>query len=144
VPGVSAIGALLLLVFYVFAVITTKLFGSAFSDWFGTIGGSMFTLFQVMTLESWSMGIVRPVMETYSWAWIVFVAFIFLSTFTVLNLFIAIIIDSMQTLHEAEQQEAVEEVSDVVHDEHRRRAMEFEELKREMQEIKALLKDTKP
>ena len=144
VPGVGAIGALLLLVFYVFAVITTKLFGSAFPDWFGTIGGSMFTLFQVMTLESWSMGIVRPVMETYSWAWIVFVAFIFLSSFTVLNLFIAIIIDSMQTLHEAEQQEAVEEVSDVVHDEHRRRAMEFEELKREMQEIKALLKETKP
>lgn len=144
VPGVGAIGALLLLVFYVFAVITTKLFGAAFPDWFGTIGGSMFTLFQVMTLESWSMGIVRPVMEAYAWAWIVFVSFIFLSSFTVLNLFIAIIIDSMQTLHEAEQQETVGEVSEVVHDEHRRRSMEFEELKREMQEIKAMLKETKP
>lgn len=144
VPGVGAIGALLMLVFYVFAVITTKLFGAAFPDWFGTIGGSMFTLFQIMTLESWSMGIVRPVMETYSWAWAVFVSFIFLSSFTVLNLFIAIIIDSMQTLHEKEQQETVGEVADVVHDEHRRRAMEFEELKREMREIKTLLKETRP
>lgn len=144
VPGVGAIGVLLLLVFYVFAVITTKLFGAAFPDWFGTIGNSMYTLFQVMTLESWSMGIVRPVMLVYSWAWVVFVSFIFLSSFTVLNLFIAIIIDSMQTLHETEQQETVDEVADVVHDEHRRRAMEFEELRREMQEIKALLKETKP
>jgi voltage-gated sodium channel len=143
VPGVGAIGALLMLVFYVFAVITTKLFGAAFPDWFGTIGGSMFTLFQIMTLESWSMGIVRPVMETFSWAWVVFVSFIFLSSFTVLNLFIAIIIDSMQTLHEKEQQETVGEVADVVHDEHRRRAMEFEELKREIQEIKTLLKETR-
>ena len=135
VPGVGAIGALLLLVFYVFAVIATKLFGSDFPDWFGTIGESMYTLFQVMTLESWSMGIVRPVMEVYSWAWIVFVAFIVLSSFTVLNLFIAIIIDSMQTLHETE----TGEVSAVVHDEHARRTAEFEELRREIRELKAMI-----
>jgi voltage-gated sodium channel len=144
VPGVGAIAALLLLGFYVFAVIATKLFATQFPDWFGTIGDSMYTLFQIMTLESWSMGIVRPVMEVYPWAWMVFVSFIFLSSFTVLNLFIAIIIDSMQTLHETEQHETVEEVSGVVHDEHRRRAMEFEELHREMQEIKKLLKDRQP
>ncbi len=143
VPGVGAIGALLLLVFYVYAVICTKLFGAAFPDWFGSIGDSMYTLFQIMTLESWSMGIVRPVMEVYSWAWLVFVAFIVMSSFTVLNLFIAIIIDSMQTLHETEQHETVDEVSGVVHDEHRQRAMEFEELRREMQEIKELLRERK-
>ena len=141
VPGVGSIGALLLLVFYVFAVITTKLFGSAFPDWFGTIGESMFTLFQIMTLESWSMGVVRPVMDVYSWAWIVFVAFIVLSSFTVLNLFIAIIIDSMQTLHDTEKDETVSEMSDVVHGEHLDRAAEFRELKREMEEIKALLRE---
>ena len=142
-PGVGAIGALLLLVFYVYAVICTKLFGAAFPDWFGSIGDSMYTLFQIMTLESWSMGIVRPVMEVYSWAWLVFVVFIVMSSFTVLNLFIAIIIDSMQTLHETEQHETVDEVSGVVHDEHRQRAMEFEELRREMQEIKELLRERK-
>ena len=143
VPGVGAIGALLLLVFYVYAVISTKLFGAAFPDWFGSIGDSMYTLFQIMTLESWSMGIVRPVMEVYSWAWMVFVAFIVMSSFTVLNLFIAIIIDSMHTLHETEQHETVDEVSGVVHGEHRQRAMEFEELRREMQEIKELLRERK-
>ena len=54
----------------------TKMFGSAFPEWFGTIGASAYTLFQVMTLESWSMGIVRPVMEVYSYAWVFFVPFI--------------------------------------------------------------------
>ena len=141
VPGVGAIGALLLLVFYVFAVITTKLFGASFPDWFGTVGASMYSLFQIMTLESWSMGIVRPVMEVHSWAWIVFVCFIVLSSFTVLNLFIAIIIDSMQTLHETEQQQTVGEMTEVVHDEHRQRTAEYEELRRELQEIRRLLRE---
>ena len=96
VPAVGAIIALLLLVFYVFSVITTTLFGQDFPVYFGTIGKSMFTLFQIMTLESWSMGIVRPIMEIYPWAWIVFVIFLIVSSFTVLNLFIAIIIDSIR------------------------------------------------
>ena len=139
VPGVVSIGALLLLVFYVFSVITTKLFASEFPAWFGTVGDSMYSLFQIMTLESWSMGIVRPVMEVYPWAWAVFVTFITLSSFTVLNLFIAIIIDSMQTIHADEKKEAVGEVSDVVHEEHSLRSAEYRELRRELEEIKALL-----
>ena len=142
VPGVVSIGALLLLVFYVFAVITTKLFARDFPAWFGTVGDSMYSLFQIMTLESWSMGIVRPVMEVYPWAWAVFVTFIMLSSFTVLNLFIAIIIDSMQTIHAEEKKEAreaVEEVGDVVHEEHSLRSAEYRKLRRELEEIKALL-----
>ena len=103
VPGVAAIAVLLLLIFYVYAVITTNLFGAAYPDWFGTIGESMFSLFQIMTLESWSMGIVRPILQQFPWAWTVFVSFIIVSSFTVLNLFIAIVIDSMQTIHSGEQ-----------------------------------------
>jgi hypothetical protein len=51
-----------------------------------------------MTLESWSMGIVRPVMEVYGWAWAFFVPFIIIATFTILNLFIGIIVSTMQEL----------------------------------------------
>jgi voltage-gated sodium channel len=65
VPGMGAIFLLLGLVFYVFSVMATKLFGASFPEWFGTIGASAYSLFQIMTLESWSMGIVRPVMEVY-------------------------------------------------------------------------------
>lgn len=103
IPGMSSVVMLLSVLFYVFAVMATKLFGQQFPDWFGTIGASFYTLFQVMTLESWSMGIVRPVMEGYPMAWLFFVPFILLTSFAVLNLFIGIIVDAMQSqAHEEE------------------------------------------
>jgi voltage-gated sodium channel len=101
-PGIASIGALLSLIFYIFAVMATSLFGGTHPDWFGSVGDSLFTLFQIMTLESWSMGIVRPVMEVHPWAWAFFVAFILASSFTMLNLFIAVIVDTMQSLHDEE------------------------------------------
>ncbi|MEM7270687.1 MAG: ion transporter [Pseudomonadota bacterium] len=101
-PGMGTIVLLLLLIFYIFAVITTKLFAASFPEWFGTIGASAYTLFQVMTLESWSMGIVRPVMDAYPYAWALFLPFIIVTAFAVLNLFIGVIVDAMQSEHEAE------------------------------------------
>jgi voltage-gated sodium channel len=101
-PGMGSIVVLMALVFYVFAVMATKLYGEAFPEWFGTLGASLYTLFQVMTLESWSMGIVRPVMDVYPYSWLFFVPFILCTAFTVLNLFIGIIVSAMQEEHEAE------------------------------------------
>jgi voltage-gated sodium channel len=101
-PGMGSIMLLLSLVYYVFSVMATKLFGAAFPDWFGTIALSAYSLFQIMTLESWSMGIVRPVMEVFPWAWLFFIPFIVSTTFTVLNLFIGIIVSAMQEEHDAE------------------------------------------
>ncbi|MGI9493229.1 MAG: ion transporter [Geminicoccaceae bacterium] len=102
VPAMGSVIGLLALMFYIAAVMATKLFGGAFDEWFGTIGRSLYSLFQVMTLESWSMGIVRPVMETYPQAWLFFVPFILITSFAVLNLFIAIIVNAM---HEAADEE---------------------------------------
>jgi len=101
-PGMGSIVLLLGLVFYVFSVMATKLYGAAFPDWFGSIPASAYSLFQIMTLESWSMGIVRPVMEVFPLSWAFFVPFIIATSFTVLNLFIGIIVSAMQAEHEAE------------------------------------------
>jgi len=107
IPGLLSIAAVLLVIYYVFAVIATKLFGTAFPEWFGSLGHSLYTLFQVMTLESWSMGISRPVMAIYPYAWAFFIPFILIATFTMLNLFIAIIVNTMQTFSENNQQQTV-------------------------------------
>jgi len=101
-PGVGTIFCLLALVYYVAGVIATNLFGEVFPEWFGTLGLSVYTLFQVMTLESWSMGISRPVMAEFPYAWIFFMGFILATTFTVLNLFIAVIVNAMSEQHEQE------------------------------------------
>jgi voltage-gated sodium channel len=98
IPGLSGVILVMLVFFYTMAVLATNLFGDAFPDWFGSLGASLFSLFQIMTLESWSMSIVRPIMEVYPWAWAFFVPFIVVATFTILNLFIGIIVSTMQEL----------------------------------------------
>jgi voltage-gated sodium channel len=95
-PSIGWVVFLLLMVFYIFAVMGTQLFGDDFPRFFGTLGQSFYTLFQIMTLESWSMSVARPIMEAHSFAWLYFVAFILITTLTVLNLFIGIIVTTMQ------------------------------------------------
>ena len=102
VPGMASVFLLMSIVFYIGAVMATKLFGDAFPQWFDTLGASAYSLFQIMTLESWSMGIVRPVMEVYPNAWAFFVPFIVVTTFAVVNLLVGLIVNSMQAAHSAE------------------------------------------
>lgn len=140
IPGLVSIGLVLLLIYYVFAVIATNLFATAFPEWFGHLGRSLYTLFQIMTLESWSMGISRPVMEQFPYAWAFFVAFILIATFTMLNLFIAIIVNAMQTFSEDEHRDTVSAM------EHAREHIEADlhaevrALRAEMAELKVLLR----
>ncbi len=136
VPGLLSIVLVLMLVYYVFAVIATKLFSHSFPVWFGDLGRSLYTLFQVMTLESWSMGIARPVMQTYPYAWLFFVPFILIVTFTMLNLFIAVIVNAMHTFSDAEHKDTLsavdkarEHIETDVHAEMRELRVEIAELK---------------
>jgi voltage-gated sodium channel len=117
IPGMGAVTLLLALIYYIFGIMTTLWFGEAFPQWFGTLGASLYSLFQIMTLESWSMGIVRPVMEVYPWAWAVFVPFITMTAFAVLNLFIGILVNAMQAAVEAEQEEEMERLRELVRSE---------------------------
>ena len=103
--GMLSIAMVLALLYYVAAVMATKLFGEVFPDWFGSLGASLYTLFQIMTLESWSMGIARPVMAEFPYAWAFFVPFILIATFTMLNLFIAVIVNAVQSMHDEEHQQ---------------------------------------
>jgi voltage-gated sodium channel len=105
IPGLGAVVVIIGIIFYVGAVMATNLFGPEFPKWFGTIGKSAYSLFQIMTLESWSMGIVRPVMDKFPYAWTYFLPFILITTFTMLNLFIAVIVNAMQAETDASAQE---------------------------------------
>lgn len=99
IPGMGAILMVLALIFYVASVMGAKLFSETHPQFFADLGASAFTLFQVMTLESWSMGVARPVIAEHPFAWIFFVLFIVITSFAVLNMFIAVIVDSLQSKH---------------------------------------------
>lgn len=137
IPGMLSVVALMTLFFYVFAIMSTHLFAQSFPQWFGTLGESFYTLFQIMTLESWSMGIVRPIMEVYPYAWIFFVPFIFVVTFVMINLVVAIIVDAMAILNKDEEDNIINEVhsnESHIHD-------EIKKLRDEIIEVKLLLKN---
>jgi voltage-gated sodium channel len=141
IPGIASIAGLLVLLYYVFAVMATGLFGADHPAWFGTIGKSMYTLFQIMTLESWSMGIVRPVMETHPYAWLFFIPFILIATFTILNLFIAIIVNTMQTMHDRTHKQEQAAIEDVVHNEGTSLGEQLLALRAELGELRQLLRE---
>jgi voltage-gated sodium channel len=138
-PGMGSIVAVLTLVFYVAAVMATKLFGASFPDWFGSIGASMYSLFQIMTLESWSMGIVRPVMEQHPAAWAFFVPFIVVTSFTVLNLFIALIVNSMQSL-QANTNENLRAEAEIAHDERELLLQRIDSLAEEVRQMRQTIR----
>ena len=113
-PGMGSVFLLMALIFYIGAVMATKLFAATFPEWFGSLGQSAYSLFQIMTLESWSMGIVRPVMEVYPYAWAFFVPFIMVTTFAVVNLLVGLIVNSMQDAHNVEEGEKTDAYRDEV------------------------------
>lgn len=127
IPGIASVSMVLLLFFYVFAIMATNLYGASFPQWFGTLGESMYTLFQVMTLESWSMGIARPIMELYPYAWVFFVIYILIVTFVMVNLFIGLIVDAIFTIKGEQKEEKSKELQ------------EIELLKEQVQELKQIL-----
>jgi len=109
IPGMASIMSVLLVIYYVCSVLATKLFFAhpdpEIAEKFESIAASMYTLFQIMTLEGWSQEIVRPVMDVYPYAWLFFIPFIIITSFAVLNLFIGIIVDAMNIINEQEKKE---------------------------------------
>lgn len=105
VKGIFWTGSLLVLIYYVYGILGTHLFGSVFGDWFGSLGKSVYSLFQIMTLESWSMGIARPVIAVYPYAWIYFVSYILLSSFVVMNVVVGIVLTSISECCQTEGRE---------------------------------------
>ncbi|HIP12975.1 MAG TPA: ion transporter [Arcobacter sp.] len=137
IPGMASIGALLSLIFYIFAIMATQLFGEKFPQWFGTLGETFYTLFQIMTLESWSMGIARPVMEVYPSSWVFFILFVLITTFIMINLIIAVVVDAMGEMKDSDEIE--EHIRDEIHISEDHTRLEIEKLRVEISQLKDLI-----
>ncbi len=129
-PGLGSVFGLIVVIFYVSAVMATDMFGNAFPDRFGSLQASLYTLFQVMTLEGWSADIARPVMGSFPYAWVFFVLFVLVATFIVVNLFVAVIVNSIGDA-KAQATSAGEADRDTV-------SQEIEGLRKELSLLKSL------
>jgi voltage-gated sodium channel len=140
-PGMASIFLLILLIYYVSAVMAVNLYGASFPALFGSLGASLFTLFTIMTLEGWVDGVVKPIMEKYPYAWLFFIPFIIGTTFTVLNLFIGVIVGAMQEEHEKASREELAAERELLEEE---TAPLVRELKQLREEVAALRRDLVP
>ncbi|MEP1586342.1 MAG: ion transporter [Tateyamaria sp.] len=141
-PGMGAVIVMISIVFYIFGVMATIMYGNAFDEWFGTLGRSLYSLFQIMTLESWSMGIVRPVMEVFPTAWAFFVPFIVITAFSVLNLFIGLLVNTMQSAVEDETEAEFETLRKLVRQETDQVDAHVLELSEQIKELRDELRRT--
>jgi voltage-gated sodium channel len=96
IPALGNIMILMSIIFYIFAVMGTMLFAGVAPEYFGNLQLSLLTLFQVVTLESWASGVMRPIFNEVAWSWIYFVIFILVGTFIVFNLFIGVIVNNVE------------------------------------------------
>lgn len=106
VPRIMGITLLLALIFFIFSILMTSMWKNLYhegyteQDYFSRLDATLFTLFQVLTLDEWA-GITREVMASpdNSWAWFPMIAFVIITAFIVINLIIAVICDAIAALH---------------------------------------------
>ena len=127
IPGIMWSAILLLLFYYVYGIIGTVLFGKVFPDWFGSLGASVYSLFQIMTIESWSMGIARPVIAVFPFAWIYFVSYILITSFVVMNIVVGIVLNSINESSSENGESANDDIASI--------EAEFEKLKQQVQAV---------
>ncbi len=141
IPSIGWIAVLLFMIFYIFAVIGTDLYMDRFPEYFGDMGKTMFTLFQIMTLESWSSGIARPMMQEIPYVYIFFIPFILLATYTTLNVFIAIVVNTMNEINRAEMKDEEERVKDFMHQEHQEMLQYLSSIHKKINSMEKQLKE---
>ncbi|MGP1586162.1 MAG: ion transporter [Schwartzia sp. (in: firmicutes)] len=140
IPSMTWALLLLFIVFYIFAVFGSTMYGDAFPELFGDIGASMFTLFQVMTFESWATAVARPIMEIHPHAWIYFLTFILLTAVTLLNVMVGIVVEAVSSIAEAVKQEQAAAAGETALPEDRSDEEREAKIQKHLEEIEALLK----
>ncbi|MEQ8472454.1 MAG: ion transporter [Marinoscillum sp.] len=143
IPSIGWIMVLLIIIFYIFAVIGNNLFSADYPMYFGTLISSLFTLFQIMTLESWASNIARPIITDMPLAAGYFIVFILIATYTTLNIFIAIVVNTMNELHQRSLKEEEKQIKQFVHIEHEQLVNQLNTLQKEIKEIKHLIQENR-
>lgn len=137
IPALGNIMLLMSLIFYIFGVLGTMLFSQVAPAYFGSLHVTLLTLFQMVTLDSWASGMLRPLLTEVSWAWIYFISFILVGTFVIFNLFVGVIVSNVEKADSEEQAEA-ERKNPALHPNYELK-QEVTHLRQEIAELKSIL-----
>jgi voltage-gated sodium channel len=123
-------GTILLLLgifFYIYAVIGAMLYQSVAPEYFGTLHDTLLSLFQFITMDSWSSGAMRSMLDEAPFAWIYFISFMIIGAFIIVNLFVGVVVNNVEEAARAEQPTPTD--------------LKLKEVQEELKEIKQMLKE---
>lgn len=143
IPGILWTLILLSLVLYIYAILGINLYGAELPEMFGDLPTTFFTLFQVMTFESWATALARPLFETHPFSWIYFISFILITTYIALNVIVGVIVSSVEEVNAKKNQNNDEKVSPEIKaqkDQNRELKQELSKLKEQIESIENLIK----
>ncbi len=101
-PSVGWVVVLLLIIYYVFAVIGTNLFSATSTEYFGDLWRSLYTLFQITMADDLG-NISRPLLTGGVGPALYFISFVALSTILVLNVIVGVVVDSVAEIKRSSQ-----------------------------------------
>ena len=111
-PPLASMAILTTLILFIYGMVGWQLFGEELPNRWGTIGDAMLTLFVMLTLEDFPV-YMDEAREIHSWSWIFFVSFILVAAFVVINVFIAIVLNSLEEARELERRQPLPGEADV-------------------------------
>ncbi len=114
-PPITSLALLTLLLMYVYGMVGWILFHEEIPEEWGNVGESMLSLFQILTLENWPQYLDAG-QAVHPASWIFFVSYVLIASFLVINILIAIIINSMDEVHSAERAAARAEIDGEIAD----------------------------
>ena len=112
IPGIIWTCIILFIFYFFYAIVGSNLFSEEFPQYFGSLGKSLYTLFQLMLFDDFG-NISRIVMEGHHWAWIYFASFALITAFVIMNVIVGIVVDSIESvrLKRMNGEKEIEEIS---------------------------------
>ena len=95
VPGVSSLAVATLLLVYLYGMVGWLIFDDHDPEHFGNVGQAMITMFVLLTLENLPV-YIETGQDLSQWTIIFFVSYVLVASFLIFNLFIGIVLNSME------------------------------------------------
>ncbi len=137
-PGALSVAGILMVFFYIFSIVAFNLFNDISPEMFSSLGGSMYTLFQLMLCDDWS-ATTRPILAKMPHAYLFFIPFVVTMTFCALNLFFGLIVNAMQSAADKESEDILG-ITEEAENETTLLTAKIEGLTKEIQALKALIR----
>lgn len=104
VPGIASLAAATFVLIFIYGMLGWVLFGTHDPASYGNVGQAMLTMFVMLTLENFPDNVAMG-QQVSQWTIVYFISYVLLASFLIFNLFIGIVLNSMEEARAADRKE---------------------------------------